>query len=443
LKHLFVVFVCLLCGFSLTVAQQADLTADNVTVVAGADAFGQPISTAVGALVNGSDASAYTNISLHAKAYDADDALIGEGIGVLVNACGVGLLSDFALQPGESQLFSAPLELSESDAVVARVEISAEADPTDAAPAAPLADGIRRVTSTETVNVEWIDERSLRFATGCENDLFTSWTWYTYNIRLNAKTQITTLHAADVDETMRQRLQLEDDAIFTHSMMRFVPDGDRLVYQNERNDFLTAYKDGRYRRGLYTDLHNRSLQGIYWLPQERFLAYYYGAYGDPVYYFIADAESRVVSPPLARNPPSLIVPGASSDGRRVVVAGDFSDGMGYYLYVVTNGFFEKLFEAPPPGNNYPAPLPLADPDDDLIHLVYVALPVDGAARLQCFNRDEGVLHDLAPLPLNLSDDERAWWWIAPDESKIALAATGVSGGLWLIDLAALPPCQNE
>ena len=106
-------------------------------------------------------------------------------------------------------------------------------------------------------------------------------------------------------------------------MLRFAPDGERLVYQNERNDFLTAYLDGTFRRGLYNDLNNRSLQGIYWQPQERFLAYYYGAYGDPVYYFVADAEARVISPPLDKNPPSVIVPGLSRDGRRIVVAGDF------------------------------------------------------------------------------------------------------------------------
>ncbi|MFN8451650.1 MAG: hypothetical protein U0521_24435 [Anaerolineae bacterium] len=59
-----------------------------------------------------------------------------------------------------------------------------------------------------------------------------------------------------------------------------------------------------------------------------------------------------------------------------------------------------------------------------------------------FNRDEGQLHDLAPLPLKLADDERAWWWLSPDESQIALAADGVNGGLWLIDLTELPDCTG-
>ncbi len=177
---------------------------------------------------------------------------------------------------------------------------------------------------------------------------------------------------------------------------------------------------------MYSGLHNQSLQGVYWLPEERFLAYYYGAIGDPVSYFTADAEARIISPPLAQNPPSLIVPGVSRDGRRVVIAGDFEDGLGYYLYVVTNGFFEKLFEPNDiPGNNYPAPLLISGGEDDLITRVYAAIPVDGAPRLQCFNRDDGVLHDLAPLPLDLGDGERAWWWLSPDDNTIALAANGV------------------
>ena len=243
---------------------------------------------------------------------------------------------------------------------------------------------------------------------------------------------------------MRARLELDDDAVFAHSMLRYAPDGERLVYQNERNDFLTAYLNGTFRRGLYNDLNNRSLQGIYWQPQEKYLAYYYGAYGDPVYYFAADAEARVISPALEKNPPSVIVPGFSRDGRRIVLAGTFDDVTGYYLYVATNGFFELQFEADPPGNNYPAPIPLAHPtDSDTVDQIYVALPVDGAAHLECYNRSEGILHDLAPLPFKLADDERAWWWIAPDNSHIALAASGVNGGLWLIDLTALPSCGAE
>ena len=419
------------------------LIVEGVQIVSGIGDFGQPVVEAIGQVVNTSRDDAYAGINLSAQAFDAQDALVGEGFGVLVNACGVGLLPDFTLQPRISQSFSVPLELLEADAAVERVEISAQGQATAPTEAAPLADGITSITTDEAVNVEWINDRTFRFSTGCETDLFTEWTWYAYNTLIDSATPIVAPHADDANEAMRARLQLSDDETFTHSMMRFVPDGDRAVYQNQRNDFLTAFMDGTFRRGLYIGLNNRTLKGIYWQPEERFIAYYYGAYGDPVYYFVADAEARVISPRLDRNPPSVIAPGLSRDGRRVIIAGEFEGVTGYYLYVVTNDFFELQFEAEPPGNNYPAPIPLANSETDLIDRIYVARPIDGEAHLQCFNRDESQIHDLASLPLNLAADERAWWWISPDNSQIALAADGAHGGLWLIDLTVLPDCTSD
>lgn len=433
----------LLVVFSAYAQDVSDLTANNIQVIDGVGDFGQPVIAAVGELANGSDESAYGNIRLTAEAYDADDALIGEGIGVLVNACGVGLLPGFALQPGAAQMFSAPLELTDPEAEIARVEIIAEAEALDPIAQAPLAEGIKQIAAAETVEVQWDANLNLRFATGCETDLFLEWQWNLYNTDTEAYTPIRAPHADDVTDEMRARLELQDDAAFAHSMLRYAPDGDRVVYQNPINDFLTAYLDGRTRRGLYIGLNNRTLRGIYWQPDERFIAYYFGAYGDPVYYFVADAEARVISPSITNNPPSAIVPGLSRDGRRVVVAGEFNDVTGYFLYVVTNNFFELLFEAVPPGNNFPAPLLVSGGEEDLITHVYVAGLVDGEPRLQCFNRDEGELYDLAPLPLKLSNDERAWWWLSPDNAQIALAADGVNGGLWLIDLSALPACAAE
>lgn len=100
-----------------------------------------------------------------------------------------------------------------------------------------------------------------------------------------------------------------------------------------------------------------------------------------------------------------------------------------------------LFAIPYAGNNFPAPLLIENPETELISHIYVARLEAGEALLQCYNRDQNELHDLAPLPLNLADDERAWWWMSPDETQIALAADGVSGGLWLIDLSTLPACN--
>ncbi len=432
--------------FSVSAQQQiSDLAAENVQLVNSVGDFNQPVIEAVGQLSNSSRSHAYTNITLNAQAFDAQGKTVGEGIGVLVNACGDGLLPDFTLQPGDSQTFSAPLELDDPNAKIARVEISATADSAALSPSDPLPNGMQQITDDETVNVEWVDNNTFHYSTGCDSDLFLNWDWYSYDIQRQSEAPINTPFAENVTDTLRSRLQLSDDATFAHSMMRFAPDGQRVVYQNEKNDFLTAYIDGTYRRGLYTGLNNRSLQGIYWQPDEKFLAYYYGSYGDPVYYFTADAEARIISPPLEKNPPSVIVPGVSRDGRRVVVAGQFDQGVGYYLYVVTNGFFEFEFQANPPGNNFPAPIPLTLDDDDSgnIDLIYAALPVDGTAHLQCFNRDEAKLYDLGSLPINLSDGDRAWWWLSPDNSRIALAANGVNGGLWLIDLTALPACSSS
>ena len=438
------VMAVLLLAFSVSAQQPtSDLVAENIQLVNTVNDFDQPVVEAVGQLTNHSSASAYSNIALDAQAFDAQGSEVGEGIGVLVDACGTGLLPDFTLQPGDSQTFSAPLELSNPNPTIARVEVSAQADPAAPDPPDPLPDGIEQVTGDETVNVEWLDDHSLRYSTGCVTDLFMNWTWYRYDAAQQTTTPIAAPFAEDVTDTMRARLQLDDDKTFAHSMLRFAPDGQRLVYQNERNDFLTAYIDGTYRRGLYNDLNNRTLQGIYWQPDERFIAYYFGSFGDPVYYFTADAEARTISPPLDKNPPSQIVPGLSRDGRRIVIAGEFDGKTGYYLYVATNGFFELQFEAQPPGNNYPAPIPLAEPtDSDDITRIYVALPVDNQAHLQCFNRSEGKLYDLAPLPLTIADDEQAWWWLSPDNSTIALAANGANGGLWLIDLSTLPACQS-
>lgn len=429
---------------SLTVSAQnaEDLTAENVQVTEGVGDFGQPVIAAVGELVNGSEDSAYGNIRITAEAYDANDALVGEGIGVPVNACGVGLLPNFALQPGAAQAFNAPLELLDSDAEISRVEITADAEPLEPLPAAPLAEGIEQIAADETVEAQWDENLNLRFATGCETDLFLDWQWNLYNTNTEAYTRIMPPHANDVTDEMRERLELQDDAVFAHSMLRYAPGGDRVVYQNQINDFLTAYIDGRTRRGLYIGLNNRTLRGIYWQPNERFIAYYFGAYGDPVYYFVADAEARVISPALANNPPSVIAPGLSRDGRRVVIAGEYNGVSGYFLYVVTNNFFETLFEAEPPGNNFPAPLMISGGDEDLITQIYVARVVDDEPWLQCYNRDEGELYDLARLPLKLANDERAWWWLSPDNSHIALAADGVNGGLWMIDLSALPACSD-
>ncbi len=50
------------------------------------------------------------------------------------------------------------------------------------------------------------------------------------------------------------------------------------------------------------------------------------------------------------------------------------------------------------------------------------------------------MHDLSPLPLQLAPDARSRMALAPDFTTLALAANGVDGGLWLIDLQRFAPC---
>jgi hypothetical protein len=446
-RALLLIVGCLCLVFAAPLAAQSDaLVTTQVALIEQVDLYGQRVQVAQGIITNEGD-EAYTSISMVVKLYDAVDALMGEGFGVPVNACGAGLLFDFVLLPGESQAFAAPIEIFEPEVTIARTDVivSAEAISADALPAVPtLNDAITQVTDQEVIALEWEDNSSFRYAVGCERDLFTAWQWQRYD-GASARTRPLDPPGADnINDEMRARISLTDPLIFANSRLRYAPiSGARIVYQDRINDVWTAAEDGRFIRKLHTGLNSYSLQGYVWLPQDRFLAYYYGAYGDPVRYFTADAEGRVISPQPLRNRPSVIVPGASADAQRVILAGTFDDVTGYYILNVTQNFFELLFEAEPPGNNYPPPVPLLNVAGNRVTRIYLIRPVDGEDRLQCFYRPEegeSALIDLAPLPLSLAIDERAWSYLSPDESTLAISANGVNGGLWLIDLEALPAC---
>ncbi|MBL8145883.1 MAG: hypothetical protein JNL34_05810 [Anaerolineae bacterium] len=427
----------------------SDLQAESVEVIAGVSDFGQPVVNAVGALAN-TGTSGLANVFVTARAYDTAGDQIAEGYGVLVNACGAGLLPDYVIAPGHSQPFSAPLEFfadyDDPIAEVDRIEIESQAGTSPAFDFAALADGITQVSDQEAVAAQWLEDGTLRYAIGCAGSLFTEWDWR----ELDADGRDAAVEypvAALVTDALRERLQLTDPALFANSRLSFAPAGGRLVYQDGVNRFYTAADDGTLQRRLYTGLHNRVLQTIDWLGGSRFLASYFGAFGEPVIWFTADAEGRAISPAPSLNRPSVIVPGATADGRRVVIGGTFDTEAGagvtgYYLNVVTNGFFELLFEASLPGNNFPPPVPVVDPVEDVVARVYVVRPVDEQVMLQCFNRGEGVLHDLAALPGGLLTSDRSGLWLSPDESELALTANGPAGGLWLIDLNALPACGD-
>lgn len=443
MRRWMLVLVFALMGIRGAAAQAEALVVEAVTVVPETDAYGQPALYAEGLLVNQGE-MAYTGLSLLAEVYDASGTLIGEGLGYPVNACLAGLLPDFALQPGAAQGFAAALELYEDDAeAIDRVDIIPQGTAVEPRPAddTPLP-GIVPVTPREVVSVEWADAATLRYGAGCWRDLFTEWDWYEYNLELDGETPITHPKAEFVArQAMRQQVGLTDPVLLNRSVMSFDPNGRRMVYQNELHTFITAEPDGSFKRVLYEGLANRTLQGVYWLPQPgRFLAYYYGAFGDPVLYFTADVNGQTLGEPPEETQPSLIVPGASPDGTRLVLAVEQNERAGYYLKRAAYKELDLLFNVTPPGNNWPSPLWRATPDSDEPDYLYVALPVDGEARLNCFNLETRALRDLARLPLRLADDERARWWLSPDGGQIALAANGVHAGLWLVELDSLGTC---
>lgn len=445
MRHLsllfFLILISVLPVFAIAAQdEETGLLTLDIALTNEINLYGQSVPTVRGLVINPTE-NAYANIAITAQGYTDDNALIAEGFGVLVDACGAGLLPDFVLEPDHSQNFLVPLELFEAETEINRVEVQVIGEPVEfSSSPVELPAAITQISDDEVVAVEWNTPRSLRYATGCLRDLFHQWTWHSYNSMTGRSQIIEHPRAAFVTDTLRERLGLQDDLIFANSFLRFAPVGTRLIYQDAVNRFYTANEDGRFQRLLYTRLNNRSLQGVQWLDGDRFIATYYGAYGDEVLYFTADAEARPISPGPLDNPPSVITPGATQDARRVVLAGTFENVTGYYLHVVTNGFFELLFEAEPPGNNYPAPIPLVDAESDLVSRVYVARDSNGVPTLQCFNRDESRLYSLASLPLRLDIGERAWFFPSPDERTLALAATGVNGGLWLIDLTVLPSC---
>jgi hypothetical protein len=445
LNKLFMITIMLSLSTTVFAQSTLELVAADIAIVETQDIYGQTVQMVEGRLVN-EGMSAYGSISLSAQAYDRTDEFVGEGFGVLINACGAGLPFDFVQQPGESRPFAISLELFEANATIDRVEVSAtgEAVAANGSDTAPLAQGIEQVSSQEVVAVEWESATTLRYAIGCERDLFIDWRWQRYDLTTERNVRIEHPNADDVTDALREQLLLQDPLIFANSRLRFAPiSGERLVYQDRINDVWTAARVGNFQRRLQTLLNSYSLQGYLWLPEDRFLAYYYGGYGDPVRYFVADAEGRLYGQGPLGNRPSVTVPGVTTDGLRAIISGTFDDVTGYYIDIRTQGFFELLFETELPGNNYPPPVPLLNEAGDRVTQIYLIRPVDGEPRLQCFVRPEdgeNTLIDLAPLPLNIAIDERAWTFLSPNERIIALSANGINGGLWLINLDEMGDC---
>lgn len=451
MRLLRIVRACLLVSAALTVgigasaSEDGGLSVEGYTLVERTDAFGLAQVYAEGVLRNTDPANAYQDISLFAEVYDAADALIGEGIGFAVNACRSGTLPDFTLEPQQTVRYSIRLELDTAPDDIARIDILPTGQAVAPQPVNPFLtyDDLIAVADGDVVALEWIDSDTLRYGVGCHQDVFTALSWAEYTISTGVSEPLDEHpNAVFITDALLERAELTDPVIFNRSFLNFHPEDTRIVYQTAINTLMTIERDGTFKRLLYDDLSRVSLQGYSWLPEGRFLAYYYGAYGEPVRYVTASMAGQRIS----RNPldarPSLIVPGATPDGARVVIAAEIDGVTGYYLHSTTSTLAQLLFEAEPPGNNYPAPIYRQGAAGRA--LIYIIRPVQGGqVRLQCYDSALQRPINMAIMPLNLTSNDRSGSQLSPDNRYLAVYADGQHGGLWLYDLQQSPACRED
>lgn len=432
---------------------EADLEAENVRVIARTDAFGLLEEVVIGDLRNNGEV-AYANLTVFGDVLDEDGEVIGEAFGFIVDQCGTAIL-DFPLQPGRSQRFIASLDLFE-EGEIDEIVISAEGEAVEPEETSMPDDlpGITEVSDAEVVLVEWEDENTLRYGVGCDENVFTSYEWYRYDLAegestaLDANPNEAFITDAFITQTGINQItqsREQDETLFQRSRLRFPTQSDRIVYQTDIHTLLTAEVDGSFKRTVHTRLSQYTLQGYVWSPLGNFVAYYFGAYGEPVRYFTASAQNGLISALLPNNTPSMTVPGLYNDGRQVIISGTFPDAegedvTGYYLSSPITQQRDLLFEAESlPGNNYPAPIYYRM--DAETRYIYIVRPIDGQATLQCHFIEGEETTTLTPLPLDLATDERAWAFASPEFNTLAIAANGDHSGLWLVDLNEFEACR--
>jgi len=431
-----------------------DLQVEDIALIARVDAFGQEVPLVSGRLLNVGDV-AYTGINLFADALNADGEPIGEAFGFIVDGCGVAL-TDFALQPGDSRRFELKLELYE-DGDITDYEVFPQAQPIEPEPAddPDRYTGLTLVSEESVVAVQWADDASsLNYGVGCDELVFTTYDWYRYDL---AAGESETLEEAPNLETITEAMlrqtginqvtqsRLDDPQLFFRSYLTFPTQSRRIIWQTDLHTLVTSERDGSFKRVVYNNLYQYSLQGFNFSPAGNFVAYYFGAYGEPVRYLTGSMSGSLIGATLQNNDTSQTVPGLTDDAQRVIVGATYPDAdsdpvSGYYLKSVLGPSYELLFATDElPGNNYPAPAYWRKDADT--RYIYLIRDVDGETVLQCYHREGETLHTLTPLPLSLRDDERAWSWLAPDAATLAIAATGRHDGLWLVDLDAFDVCR--
>ena len=333
-----------LIAFPLVAQDEPALILSNTDLGVQPDAFGGESPVVSGELYNHGTA-AYTNVNITVEAFDADLELIGEGFGFLVDACGTALL-DYALPPGRTQAYAAPFELF-VEGEVAQVKLSIDAESVDLeAPAQIETPSVRRVAEAEVVMLEWLDEQTLIYGAGCDGDVFTELDWRRYSLADHAVSEIdhpdahrvTAEMIASSDAALITQSGEQNPALYFCSQMTFPPNARRIVYQNDLHTIFSAEPKGSYKRLIHDKLHQHSLRGFRWARDPGvFLAYYFGSFGEPVHYFVANVEGRMISNRLEELPPSHIVPGPAPDGLAVVVGRRIGDLSGYFWQYAFGG----------------------------------------------------------------------------------------------------------
>lgn len=453
----FAVFVAGLLLTARVLAQTSPFVFDQLTVTMQTDAYGIEQQVLQGTITN-TGSTAMVDVTLSGEVLNAADEVIGEVFGYTVNACGVALLDD-PLQPEETAPFALPIdtyaEFSGQAALPVTFDLSASGTsvPADRDQTPVGMKGVQQVASAEVVAVEWPARDVILYGVGCDDDIFSRYQWSRYDLNTKRSTRLPANPSATflTDELVAATYvniptvdtRQEDPTLLNRSFLSFIPNTTRIVWQDDKHDLYTADRSGAInRREIHTFLHQYSLRGFLFTPETNLLAYYFGAYGEPVRYITANAGGVLLSNVITINPVSSTVPGVQYDGRRVIISGTFDGVTGYYFQSTQSPQKELLFEVSADelaGNNYPAPAYFRQDKDT--RFIYVVRPVAGQAVLQCYHYEGQTLRTLTPLPLQLATDERAWSWLSPDGTQLAVAANGRHAGLWLVDLGALATCE--
>ncbi|GAB1421154.1 hypothetical protein MASR2M15_12980 [Anaerolineales bacterium] len=448
MRILFLSLMCLVLSYGTSFAQD-DLIVSDFEIKSALDIFGLPVDVASGQIENtGTDA--YTNITIYIEGSNTDGELIAEGFGYLTDACN-NLLEDAIINPGQSSSFSIKIDYftGETDVQTWQTEINAEPSEPFVREEVALDASVQVVFHGEVVAAEWLTDDQLILGQGCNTDLFTQLNWWQYDLTqsdlspLAAHPQAAQLTEVFIRESGITNISQdgERDPLLLESSHLFIPaNNERAVFQTDIHTIMTVQKDGQYRRIVHDRLHQNTLQGYIFAGADNFLAYYFGALGEEVAYFIANFEGRLLGGRLEHHQTSQTIPGLYPDASAIIIGGDFGEGSGYYYRSLRADRLEIIIPGQIGDNRYPAPLIDSDETGEQT-VIYAFIPVDEGMQLICHDREQAQTTALLTLPFAPENNQRAQSWLSPDGNTIALAMDQLSGGLWLIDLQALATCK--